>query len=372
MNESLPNAGQNEEPWVTEAQSPHINHVLRSWSVRRSLHGRPLSLTDIPVDLFCKAVRRNLEPYPRAFSFWWPIICARAERCPSAADLLLNPFFRWAFLNRADKLTAFEEQIAELDTTLGAVGVQSLGNQMLYDLQNVKVENNAHNRILSSMVEVRCILRFACDGYSVALIPRHQGHKTPDFSVTKESEVSFVEAKYIRPPDKLGEYLLRWWQAQKEVAGEIPLGILPHLRFEWEPVERRSELSQSEIDFLKQFFVTVLHESHQLHSDNLGSLIVRYVPDRKLPISTAPLVEKASQSELNRAARLFEKLKKDLKHASGQLAAQCGDQRAVVFLALNLSPDITFLWPVRFDQRLDVLRQEFVNNGVNVLVEEVG
>jgi hypothetical protein len=285
----------------------------------------------------------HLRDYSRAFWFWWPIIHARAEHHrASAADLLLNPLFRWAFLNRSEKLAAFEEQIASLEIALGTSGLQAFRDQVFEDLKNHSIENHAHNRFLSAMVEVRATLRIARESFSVALISRYQGQRTPDFRVTKGSETFLVEAKCIRPPDKLGEYLLRWWQAQKEVAGEILLGSLPHLRFDWQPIESRSELAQQEINILKDLFVRVLQEPDRLDSINSGRLVVRYFPNRKLPISTKPFPARAVESESNRAG-LFQKLRGDVEDASEQLAAEGeGQQPAVLFPALNLSPDIAF------------------------------
>ena len=93
---------------------------------------RSQSLTNVPVDLFLREASRHLRDCPHAFWFWWPIIHARAEHHrASAADLLLNPFFRWAFLNRSEKLAAFEEQIASLEIALGTSGVHAFETRCL-------------------------------------------------------------------------------------------------------------------------------------------------------------------------------------------------------------------------------------------------
>ena len=219
-----------------------------------SLRGQPL--TNVPIDLFIHETSRHLRDYSYAFWFWWPIIYARAEHCQqSATDVLLNPLFRWAFLNRSEKLQAFDEQIASLDIALGKSGLRAFRDQVFDDLKSHSIENDAHNRFLSAMVEIRAALHFARESYSVALIPRCHGRRTPDLRVTNNSETFLVEAKYIRPPDKVEEYLLRWWQAQMEVAGEIALGSLAHLRFDWQPIESRFELSQHEIDILQDTFL---------------------------------------------------------------------------------------------------------------------
>ena len=75
---------------------------------------------------------------------------------------------------------------------------------------------------------------------------------------------------------------------------------------------------------------------------------------------------------MNRAG-LFQKLKRDVEDALEQLAAQReGQQPVVLFLAPNLSPDITFFWPTHFNERLEVLRQECLSRGVSILVQDVG
>lgn len=289
----------------------------------------------------------------------------------SAGDLLLNPIFRWAFLARRDKLEAFENQLTSLEAALGSTQLRAFREQLLRDISNHRIENDAHNRLLSAMTEVRAILRFSSEGHAITLIPRRENQRTPDFRADKESQLSLVEVKYVRPPDKLGEYLLRWWQAQKEVAQEIPQGLLPHLKFEWEPVEARDELSHNEIAILKGFFTTVLQRPEQARELTNGRLIVRYLPNRRLPVATTPLRVKAASSEAARKG-LFKKLERILERASTQLATSEGRQLQTIFLAINLSPDIQFLWRERFEERFEALRREFVDKGVQVVVEEVG
>ena len=343
---------------------------LSSSRTRRSYHER--GITAVSLHLFMRSAGRNLRGYPRCFQFWWPIIDARAGRHEvSADDLLLNPVFRWAFLARADKLEAFENQLTLLEAALGSIQFQIFREQLLQDMSNHRIENHAHNRLLSALTEVRAILRFSSDGYTIALIRRRKNQKTPDFTADRQSRSSLVEVKYIRPPDKLEEYLLRWWQAQKEVAQEIPQGLLPHLRFDWEPVGSRAELSRDEIASLKDLFAIALQEPHQAHQLTSGRLIVRYAPRRKLPVTTEPLATKAYRSEATREG-IFAKIKAILDRASTQLATPQGTQFRTVFLAINLSPDIDFLWRERFEERFESLRQQFVHKGVQVVVEEVG
>ncbi len=221
------------------------------------------------------------------------------------------------------------------------------------------------------MVEARAILKFASEKYTVTLIQRSHGRRTPDFRATRGTQTSLVEAKYIRPPDKVGEYLSRWWQAQTEVAEQHPLGLLPHLRFEWQPLQSRDELSQYEIETLMDFFTEVLEEPERFRDITLGRLVVRYIPNRKLPIPTQPLTILAAKSEAHREG-LFDKIRRDLDDAVDQLGAVLEGQERAIFLALNLSPDIPFLWPDRFNERLEALQQEFLVDGTKVLVEKVG
>jgi hypothetical protein len=80
---------------------------------------------------------------------------------------------------------------------------------------------------------------------------------------------------------------------------------------------------------------------------------------------------KAYRSELAREG-IFAKIKGILDGASTQLATSQRAQLRTVFLAINLSGDIDFLWRKRFQERFERLRQESVNKGVQVVVEEVG
>ncbi len=343
--------------------------IYSGW-VRRSCHGRAIAA--VSLRLFRRTTRCNLRNYPRFTQFWWPIIEARAAlHQVSAEDLLLNPIFRWAFLARTNKLNAFENQLTNLEAALGSAQLQAFRQQLLIDIANHPVENDAHNRLLSAMTEIRATLRFSSEGYAITLIPRHKNQRTPDFRIDKDSLSSLVEVKYVRPPDKLEEYLLRWWQAQREVAREIPQGLIPHLEFEWEPIESREELSQDEITTLKDFFVTVFQEPDQARNLKSGRLNVRYVPNRRLPITPVPLHETAALSEARREG-IFAKIIGIFEHASSQLTASEESHRCTIFLAINLSPDIDFLWRERFDERLGALRQELSDKGVQTVIEEVG
>lgn len=329
-------------------------------------------MTAISLQLFRTSALRNLQSYPGCLEFWWPIIDARAGRYQATAeDLLLNPVFRWVFLDRSDKLEAFENQISLLESAIGVDQLRTFYNQLLQDISSHPIENYAHNRLLSAMTEIRAILRLSSEGYTITLVPRCDEQKTPDFKAVKELQSYLVEVKYIRPPDKLEEYLLRWWQAKKEIKKSIPLGLLPHLKFEWSPVESRDELSQDEIASLKAFFTAVLQQPELSRDLTTGRLIVRYLPNRRLPVSTEPSTVKATRSEAVREG-LFVKIEGILHHASRQLSTSEERDLRMIFLAINLSPEIQFLWYERFKERLETLCRGLSDKGIQVVVEEVG
>ena len=329
-------------------------------------------MTSISIQYFRKSAIQSLQSYPRCTKFWWPIIDARAARNEATTeDLLLNPVFGWVFLNRSEKLEAFENQISMLETALGVDELQIFHDQLLRDISSHPIENYAHNRLLSAMTEIRAILRLSSDGYTISLVPRGEGQKTPDFSADKQSQSYLVEVKYIRPPDKLEEYLFRWWQAKKEVNKVIPLGLFSHLKFEWSPVESRKELSQAEIVDLKIFFTTVLQNPGLSQELAKGRIIVKYLPNRKLPAATVPIPVKAASSEANREG-LFAKLKRTLDYAASQASSSSEKDLRMIFLAINLSPDIQFLWHEHFQERLGSICQELSAKGIQVVVEEVG
>ncbi|MBW1909142.1 MAG: hypothetical protein JRJ11_06320 [Deltaproteobacteria bacterium] len=344
--------------------------ALCSWWVRRSCRSK--ALTNIQIKLFKRSVRCNFKRYHRCLDFWWPLIKRRAAfHDETASELLLNPVFRWGFLGNENKLDAFETQLEKLYAALGPSQFRQFHYQFIEDIANNPVENDAHNRILSAMVEVKAILHFASQGYSISLVHDHKGAKKADFCAKKDGNLTVIEVKYIRPPDKLAEFLLRWWQAQKEVAVEIPLGLLPHLKFEWVPVESRDELSNSEIAELKEFFTLVLLESDRPQNFVNGRLKVKYIPDRKLPPSTTPLDVKAAHSKEIREG-IFPKIEGTLKKACAQLEIVDDAHARVIYLALNLSHDISFLWPDDFSIRLDQLIVDCKGKGVKVIAEEVG
>jgi len=329
-------------------------------------------MTAISLQFFETSALRNLQSYPRCLEFWWPIIDARSGRSQATAeDFLLNPVFRWVFLNRSAKLEVFENQISLLESALGVGQLRTFYDQLLQDVSSHPIENYAHNRLLSAMTEIRAILRLSSEGYTITLVPRCEGQKTPDFKADKGLQSYLVEVKYIRPPDKLEEYLLRWWQAKKEVKKSIPLGLLPHVKFEWSSVESRDELSQDEIASLKTFFITVLQQPELSRDLTTGRLIVRYLPNRRLSVSTEPIAVKATRSEAVREG-LFGKIEGILHHASRQLTTSEERDLRMIFLAINLSSEIQFFWYKRFKERLEALCRGLSDNGIQVVVEEVG
>jgi hypothetical protein len=81
-----------------------------------------------------------------------------------------------------------------------------------------------------------------------------------------------------------------------------------------------------------------------------------------------PLPEQALQSQSEREP-FFDKIRAILNDAAGQTA---GGQGPTVLLFMNVSPEIRVLWPENFTARLEALREEFAEKGLDVLFEEVG
>ena len=329
-------------------------------------------MDSISIQSFLESATQNLISYPKCTEFWLPIVNSRASnKKVTSEDLLLNPIFRWSFLNHSEKLKSFENQIHILESALGSDELQEFHNQLLRDISTHPIENYAHNRLLSVMTEIRAILRFFDEGYTISLIPICEGKKTPDFSATKKSKTYFVEVKYIRPPDKLEEYLFRWWQAKKEIDKNNPLGLLPHVKFELSPVESRNELSRSEISDLKGFFLAVYHNPGLSQELVKGRITIKYLPNRKLPAAIVPIPVKAECSKANRKA-LFSKIINTLDYAAKQTSSSSETGIKIIFLAINLSSDIQFLWHERFKEKLGEICREYSDKGIQVLVEEVG
>lgn len=195
-------------------------------------------------------------------------------------------------------------------------------------------------------------------------------HRRP--AAERGSESSLVEVKYIRHPGKLEEYLCRWWQARCDIThGSLPQGRLAHLKFERDSIESRDELSDEEIKSLKSFFAMALEQSGRAGELTSGRLAVRYIPNRKLPIKPVPLAAQAVCSEKARESGLFRKLKDVLNRALDQFAGSDKKQLRAIFVGINLSTDVRFLWPERVEERLDSLRRDMADQGVLVIHEKV-
>jgi hypothetical protein len=277
--------------------------------------------------------------------------------------------FRWSFLGCPTKLGTLESQLRTLQAALGLAAFRRYRDTLVDDMGNHPLENDAHNRMLCAMVEVQAILHFASQGYVISLIPRCAGTKKPDFKAQINGQATLVEVKYIRPPDKLEDFLLRWWQAQKEVGGPS-LGPLPHLMFEWTPIESRDEMSADEIAHLGAFFTSVFRVPNRAQSIHSGRLDIRYQPDRSLPPTTTPLHVQARNSKARREG-LFQKIQATLDTACAQLATPDATHHRVIYLGMNLAPDIDFLWPEDFCERLRDLCAQYERKGVEVIPKRV-
>ncbi len=192
--------------------------------------------------------------------FWLPIIEKRAEcLLDSAEDCLLNPIFRWCYLNTREKLTALEQELEAVNNVLGHDALVNYQKIIMADMVTCPTENQAHDRMLDARAEIRGMLHYANLSCSIVLEARQPSKKTHDFNAISANSNVAVESKFIRYPGKLGQCLMRWWQAQAEISGVRPLGYMPYIKFKWEDVNR-DELSFEEIAEVKKFFRLVFDE----------------------------------------------------------------------------------------------------------------
>jgi len=147
--------------------------------------------------------------------------------------------------------------------------------------------------------------------------------------------------------------------------------LLPHVKFEWSPVESRKELSQSEIVDLKGFFWGVCHNPGVSRELVNGRINIKYLPNRKLPTAVVPIPIKAECSRANRNG-LFAKITNTLDYAVEQTSSYSETGIKIIFLAINLSSDIQFLWNERFEKKMGEICQEYSDKGIQVIVEKVG
>ena len=84
-----------------------------------------------------------------------------------------------------------------------------------------------------------------------------------------------------------------------------------------------------------------------------------------------PLDVQAADSKIIRKG-VFPKIENTLENACAQLEKFDGADVHVVYLAINLSIDISFLWPEDFLMHLNQIIEDSKRKGIEVLCKEVG
>lgn len=328
------------------------------------------NIYEIPIDTFIKTVQQNISEYHCLNMFWMPIIEKRVKLYHDfAEDLLLNPIFRWCYLYTKERLTALEQELKDLSCFLGQDAFENYQKIIMDYMAHQKIENRAHDRMFDARAEIRGMLYYAKLGYSIALEPR-QRVKTHDFNAVSKNSKIAVEAKFIRHPDKLRIYLMRWWQAQAEISGVRPLGYSPYIKFKW-PELNRDDLSSGEIEIIKKFFRSVFEgpTSKRVLSD--GRINIKYSPDNKLPLVTIPLGA-IEDGAIHPVVLLIEKIQNIVEKAEKkQLANPKAQGRKITcYLLLNLTSDIRFSHEKVFDDKLAELKSEWNRRGLEIITEE--
>ncbi len=325
------------------------------------------ALSQIPTELFLKVTECNLKHYRFCKDFWWPIIEKRATfHTDNAFELLLNHPFRWGFLNNKERLQYFETQLEQLYKAFGQATFEKFRVQVTEDFENHPIENDMHNRMLSLMVEIGAMQCFLSQGYKISPLFPGDGQKQPDFRAEKDGAITAVEVKYIRYPNKLEEFLFRWIEAQREIDPASPfenLYVVP-MRFEFSLSNNRSELNKDEINNLKGFLGSIYQNPSVSKEMKEGRVSIKYNPDGELLLSSIPLDVKKNTSQLL-AVPLFDKIAKVLKGAKKQLDSYSEADKKTIYLGLNLTEDIKFLWLEHFEQELE----KFQRDGIVIIHE---
>lgn len=333
------------------------------------------SIYDISIETFLKTVKRNMDGYGHIHMFWLPIIERRARHhSKPAEDLLLNPIFRWCYLNTRDKLIALEQELSALKEALGCDAFANYQKELMENIVGQPTENRAHNRMLDARAEILGMLHYKNKlNCSIVLEPKQPKRETHDFNVYSDDSNIAVEAKFIRQPDKLGEYLGRWWQAQEETSGTRPIGYSSnrYIKFKWQ-YKNRDELSLSEICEMKNFFRSIFEEPKSCSELSLKRIKITYSPDNKLKPATVPIgaIEENAKHPVD---LLMKKIKRVIEKAQDQLsgAKQNGMQTAYYCL-LNRDEFVAFHWGDKLNYEIETLKNEYKEKGLDIIIENVG
>ncbi|MCQ4573780.1 MAG: hypothetical protein NOU37_00820 [Candidatus Brocadiales bacterium] len=314
-----------------------------------------------------------MEKYNNLGMFWLPIIEARAAKhSHSAEDCLLNPIFCWSYLNTKERLGKLEKELKKLEETLTSDDFKDYHNDLAKEMITKALENEVHNRMLDARAEIRGMLHYAESGHSITLEPRQPKIKTPDFNACSSDSNIAVEAKFLRHPDKLREYLMRWWAAAEAISGTRPLGIAPYIKFKWKPINSKNDLNLDEIEKLKQFFRSVFIQHKLNGSLSTGRIQIEYSPDNSLSVSIRPLGT-IEQNAKHPVDLLIKKMRVDIEdRAKDQLkqARESGMQTAC-YLLVNITSDIEFEWPKNYNSAKQTLKEEYSRQELEIVIEEV-
>lgn len=285
-------------------------------------------------------------------------------------DLLTNPIFRWMYLGIADKILSFKNEMDALNNCLGEEQFNTFITTSVLDLRNQKTANAIHNRMLDMRAEILGMLHYFDDGHSITLVPRDPNQRRHDFNAIKMNDQIAVEAKFIRYPDKLGQYLMRWWQAKAEITGARPLGRIPYIKFRWNELDR-NDLNSVELTEINHFFGEVFTNpgtEARLESDRL---CISYSPKNGLMPAIAPLAPPTSDPK-HPFNKLMSKFNTTILGAIEQLeyARQMGSFPAC-FMLSNISEVINFHWKNEYEIRKSNLIQSY-SSKVKVFISEVG
>lgn len=326
-------------------------------------------LWEITVDTFLNAVRTNIGKYDCLSKVYLPIVELRVQRHRNLAeDLLVNSIFRWCYSNSGERLGGLEEELKKLEKALGS-DFLNYWDDVKGNIANQPTENQTYDRMLDARAEIRGMLHYAKSGCSTKMKPKQPNDETYDFDA-KASDGSniAVEAKFIRHPDPLRVYLMRWWDAACIISGTRPLGNIPYIKFKWNPIH--GDLSLKEIKELKEFFQKVFLNPDSDKSLSEKRMRISYSPKNKLPLSTMPLgtIEAGCEHPVD---LLMKKIRKVIEEkAIPQLSGARG--RKVCYFLVNITGDIEFEYPQEYKNDKKTLKKDYRSKGLEILIKEVG
>lgn len=333
---------------------------------------------EIDVKTFLKKVQENIKVYNYLNIFWLSIIEKRAKQYQHnyAEDYLLNPIVRWLYLNTGERLTALEQELKNLENILGNNEFPKYQKCIENAIVGISVENEAHNRMLDTRAEIRGMLYYTGLGYMIILeeckqIKKRTNPKTYDFNAISQKSNIAVEAKFIRLPDKLGQYIKRWWQAQAEITECYPLGYFPYTKFRWS-VLNGDDLSLDEIEEIKKFLRSVFEKPDSINKLNHERINISYSPENKPLPATTPLGAIQEEIKKHPVDLLINKLCSTIENAKNKQLADAKAHRKEIacYFLLNLTSEISFAHEDLFREKLKCLQEKYKQCGLEVICEE--